>query len=764
MSQFFEGVFQFLFKYRPVVFERGDFVFGVSWPALLLIVMALAVVLPPLVTYGGMRSKLRSLDRALLTTLRVAAMGVLSFALLRPMLVVATVVPQQNFLAVLIDDSRSMRIADEEGIARSEFVDKLFGPDGSDVMTQLADRFKLRFYRFSESATQLASTADLTYGGQRTRLASALSRVSSELSSVPLAGIVLVTDGADNSEIPLTESILQLRGRGLPVHAVGLGREHFAKDIELTSVQAPRRVLRGSSVAVDVMIVHSGFSGKTVQLHVEDDGRIVSTQEIEMPRDGEVVTVRTHFTADEPGARVFRFRIVPEDGELVLENNSREALVIVANRREKILYFEGEPRWEVKFIRRAVDDDENLQIVTLQQTAENKFYRIGVDDEDEVAEGFPKRREDLFEYRALILGSVKASFFTHDQLQMIAEFVSQRGGGLLTLGGRNSFSEGGWAGTPVAEVLPVVLQQKAPGDTAEFFVKAKVALTPVGRSHPITQIADHPEASIQRWSELPPLSIINPITETKPGASTLLTGRGDGDNFVVLASQRYGRGRVLSFPVQDSWIWQMHADIPLEDMTHEMFWRQLLRWLINSVPDRVSATVSRDRVGIQQSVEITTEALDSAYSEVNDANVVAHVIAPSGSEREVPLEWTVERDGEYKASFIPEDYGMYEVRIDAVRNGAVLGSGASYVQVAEPVDEFFDAEMHASLLRRLADETGGRFYTPETISSLPEDVQFTESGSTIREEKDLWDMPAVFFLLLTLVGVEWGYRRSRGLV
>ena len=120
-----------------------------------------------------------------------------------------------------------------------------------------------------------------------------------------------------------------------------------------------------------------------------------------------------------------------------------------------MLYLEGEPRFEVKFIRRAVEDDKNLQVVILQRTAEDKYLRLDVGSPDELVGGFPKTREELFAYRAIILGSVEAASFSPDQLRMLADFVSKRGGGLLMLGGRRSFAEGGWAGTPVAEVLPV---------------------------------------------------------------------------------------------------------------------------------------------------------------------------------------------------------------------------------------------------------------------------------------------------------------------
>jgi uncharacterized membrane protein len=429
------------------------------------------------------------------------------------------------------------------------------------------------------------------------------------------------------------------------------------------------------------------------------------------------------------------------------------------------LYFEGEPRFEVKFVRRAVADDENLRVVVLQRTAEDKFYRIDVENPDELVAGFPSTREELFRYHGLILGSVEASFFTHDQLSMIADFVSRRGGGLLALGGRLAFARGGYAGTAVAEALPVHIDAGGGSDTSGFFAEVSVEPTPLGRAHPVTQLAPSMDASEKRWSDLPPVSMLNPVRDIKPGASTLLVGRGgeSRDPLVVLAYQRYGRGKTLAFPVQDSWIWQMHADIPLEDQTHETFWRQLLRWLVTDVPNHVSVAASADRVERDGVVSVTAEVSDSGYVKLNGADVTATVTSPSGTERRVPMEWTVARDGEYRAAFVADEDGLYDVRVDAQHSGVPLGGGTSYVHAGDLQSEFFGAEMRESLLERIADETGGGFYTPETVDALPEDVSFTESGTTIQERRDLWDMPVLFLALLALIGAEWGYRRYRGL-
>ncbi|MGD8867370.1 MAG: hypothetical protein PVI01_07060 [Gemmatimonadales bacterium] len=764
MAAMFESVFEFLFKYRPVVFERGRLAFDAPASTVALVGIGVLVLAVVAVAYARARTKQRR-DAILLATLRIAALGLLAFALLRPMLLIPTVVPQRNFLGILIDDSRSMAIADRDGAPRSAFVQDAFGAPDSALREALGERFMLRFFRFSRRTERLDSLPELSSSGGRTELAQALDAARRELSAVPLSGLILVSDGADNSGAPLTESLLSLRAGGIPVYAIGVGEERFDRDIQLSRVETPRSVLQGSSLAVDLAVEQSGYAGQTVAVQVEDEGRIVATREVRLPEDGGTAAVRIQFTATDPGPRRFRFRIAPRPGEQVVENNEHEALIVVEDRREKILYFEGEIRPEVKFIRRAVDEDENLHVVVLQRTAENKFLRLGVDDADELAAGFPRRREELFSYRGLVLGTVEASFFTHDQLKMIEEFVSQRGGGLLVLGGRRSFGSGGYGGTPLADVLPVEIPQVDGEGNGGFFAELSVEPTRFGSSHPATQIADDMEASARRWRELPAVTTVNPVFDVKPGASTLLIGRAAGieEPLVVLAYQRYGRGKALALPIHDSWIWQMHADMPLDDMTHETFWRQLLRWLVSYVPEPVAAAAAQDRVSPQEAVQINAEVQDETYLRVNNAEVVARITTPSGAEREIPMDWAIDADGEYRASFVPEESGLHTVTVTARKNGEFIGEHVTYVAAENLPTEYFDAEMRAPLLRRIADQTGGRFYTPETVTTLPEDVSFTESGTTVIEERDLWDMPVIFLLLLGFMAGEWTLRRRRGL-
>jgi uncharacterized membrane protein len=755
-----EKVFRFLFKYPPLMFQQGEFAWGLSRPVLLAVAAAAAVAVLALLTYRGVSATDRARDRVVLVGLRLAALAVLLFCLFRPALILKAAVPQQNFLGVLVDDSRSMSIADLDGQTRSTFVQQQLSGPNARLLEALSQRFVVRFFRFASSSDRVASAADLKFGGTSTRLAPALDRARDELSGLPLAGLVMITDGADTSDAAIDETLAGLKARSIPVFTVGVGQERFAHDVQVTRVETPRTVLKGTALVVDVVLSQTGYGGQTVPLSVEDDGRIVSTQEVTLPPDGESATVKVRFTANEAGARTFKFKVPTQAGEQVTQNNARDALIQINDRAEKVLYYEGEPRFEYKFLRAGVEGDKNLQVVSLDRTAENKYYRQSVTTPDELIGGFPKTREELFAYRALILGSVEAASFSPEQLRMIADFVNKRGGGLLMLGGRRSFAEGGWGGTPVGEVLPVVIENT----NAKYFSEVQAKPTRAGATFPVTQIAGDEKASSAKWNDMPAVTSVNAIRLAKPGATVLLTGLDNRkQEQIVLAYQRYGRGKAIALPIQDSWLWKMDAKVAVTDTTHAMFWRRLIRWLVDGVPEQVNVSTTADRVEPGEPVKLSAEVLDAAYAEVNDSRVVARVTSPSGKTTEIPVEWTVTKDGDYRATFTPEESGIYDVKVTAARDQKDLGTADMHVRVSAGDAEYFDAGMRAPLLKRIAEDTGGRFFTPANAASLPEAISYSGRGVTVVEERELWDMPALFLALVGLIAAEWGYRRMRGL-
>lgn len=758
-----DEIFEFLFKFRSFVFEQGELAFGAPASLRLWLGVAGVVAASAVATYTIARGRSTVVDRGIMAGLRVALLGLLVFCLMQPTLVLSTVVPQQNFVGVLVDDSRSMGLENQDGTVRADFVAQAFTPEESDLLARLQERFVLRFFRFSDVATRFDGLDELTFDGTHTNVARALDAARQELAGLPLSGLVVVSDGADTDDRPVTEALVPLQAAGVPVFTVGVGDEVIEPDVELGRVELPRAVLQGSTLMVDVVVTQNGVGQREIPILVEDATRILAEETVTLGPDGEPVVVRIGFQLEREGSRRIDFRIPAQPGERVERNNRRTAWVDVRGEREKVLYFEGEPRYEVSFMRRAVEDDENLQLVLLQRTAESKFLRLSVDDSTELAFGFPTSREELYRYRGLVLGSVEASFFTFDQLQMIADFVSERGGGLLFLGGHAAFAEGGWAGTPVEEVMPVVLGDPVTVEGG-YFQEVAVGPTPAGLAHPAVQLDADLTRLRARWDSLPPLTVVNPLHEVRPGATTLLTGTPvlGGRDQVVLSFQRYGRGKAIALTAQDTWIWQMVPE--LEDQSHESFWQQMLRWLIDGVPTSTWVSTDQERVEPGEMVRVLGSVSDSTYIEVNDAAVTARVTSPTGVVTEMPVEWTVENDGEYTVDFRPDELGDWEIELFADRDGARLGADRAWIHAAPSDDEYFEAGRRTALLRRIADDTGGRFYTPEDVETLPEDITISGGGVTLVEEHDLWDMPAIFFLMLLLMGAEWGYRRVRGLV
>jgi hypothetical protein len=765
-----ESAFAFIFKYRRSVFAAGEVSIGGGRSEPLVLLGLAGALGLSLWSYRRLarRAGLRRRDVLLLAGLRAGALCLLALALVEPRLRVLMVAPQQTFVGVLLDDSRSQTIPDDHGRPRGAFArDRLLDPAG-DLRRALEQKFKVRFFRFSNSAERLQGGV-LGFQGSRTDLVSALRRAKEELADVPVSGLILVSDGADNVAGPLSETLLDLRARPLPVYTVGVGQERFDRDIEITRVEAPAAVLQGSSVVASVALKTRGAGLGPLKLTVEDSGRILSAQDVEVTA-AESSSVRVSVRADEPGSRLLRFKVAAVPGEQVLENNQFDVALDVLGGREKILYFEGAARFEAKFLRRAVHDDRNLQVVTLERTSDKKFLRLDVDDAEELAGGFPRTREELFRYRGLIIGGVEASFFSVDQIRMLADFVSQRGGGLLMLGSDRTFAEGGYAGTAVAEALPVALDQTdAPRPTAgeSRFQWLKVGVTPLGAAQPVTQLAASEAENESRFRSLPRLSSVNRVTRLKPGASALLAGEPGGDAKgearVVLASQRYGRGRAFAFPVQDSWRWQMHADVPVDDMTHETFWRQMLRQLVSGVGGPVSITLSSSLVSPGTPVTIRADVSDETFLRINDAVVSALIKRPDGETREIALRWTVDKDGEYTGEFRPDEKGVHEVRVSARRAGKTIGEDTAHARVDDLQVEFRGAEMKSELLHRVSAETGGRFYTPATAAQLPEDLTYSPTTASVVDEKELWDMPALFLGILGCLCFEWIYRKFRGL-
>lgn len=766
-----ERLVQLLSGHGRAVFENGRFGFDVRPHALVVVACVLALLAFVYVAYVRPRSRLKGGTRVGLIALRSALFLLILFLLLKPVVVVPSVIPRSSTVALVADDSRSMQMADAAGgrTRLDAMRAALFDAEGP-FQKRLQERFRTQTYGFSTQLEGIDGGEALTGEGLASDVGGALAEAARRSTGAPLSAVVLVSDGAANAGADLAAELRNLRARGLPVYTVGVGSARRPADAELVRVSLPRRVLVGSSVEVEAFVRASGYGATKVRIAASEDGRAVKTEEFSL-RGGETEVVRMELIPATAGVHRYTFDVQPLEGELTVENNRREALVEVVEGPLRVLYVEGEPRWELGKLRDSLGREEkNVQLISLLRTGENKLYRQGVSGETELADGFPKTEEELFAYDGLMLGSVEASFFSVEQLRAIEAFVARRGGGLLAVGGSYAFGAGGYAGTPVADALPLVIKDRAAGLPREANAPLsapafKAQLTARGASHPVTRLSEDRGQSQKMWNELPAVSVPEAPVGVKPGATVLLEARragAGGGAVTLLAQQRYGRGQALAFTASDTWRWRMRLDS--KSNAHENFWRQMLRYLVQGTPRQFEVAAEQDVYAPGDAVRVVADLRDKKFNAVADARAVARIVKPSGATVEVPLRFTARDEANvYVGEFRVEELGRHRIELSA--SGSSIGEAAAQSEflVAELNREFYDAALNEELLRRVAAETGGKYYTLDEVGALVDDLTYRQTDNSRPVTKDLWDMPVNFLLLVGLLGGEWFLRKRHGL-
>jgi uncharacterized membrane protein len=761
-------MFQFLFKYPGPVFTKGHFVLLGSWPAWLLpVLMVAAAVGLALLLRSKLRfatPELRSWRAWAIWGIQSALVALVLFLLWRPAILVSELNSQQNIIAVVVDDSRSMSVADSDGKTREAAAVSALQDD---VLAGLQKRFQTRLYRLGGKLTRVDNLQGTAPVESATHIGDGLKQLATETADLPVGAILLLSDGSQNTAATggsgiSIDALQALRNRRLPVHTIGFGKEEAAHDIEVEDVTIPATAIANARVSARVSLTQHGYADENAKLTVRAGGKALAEREITLRSDGRIQTEQLFFPIGPAGAKSLTFSVEPLQGEENLANNSITRPILVSDAKRRILYVEGEPRWEYKFIRRAEGEDPTVQLVSMLRTSENKIYRQGISGPDELADGFPSQPEDLFGYSGIIIGSVAADYFTPLQQELLREYVDRRGGGILFLGGRSSLSDGGWAASNLNDLLPTLL----PVGNHNFHRNpATVELTPEGVDSPITQILDDPEKNAQRWKKLTYLADYEDAGSPKPGATVLADLHAGRRKLPLLITQNYGHGRTAIMATGGTWRWQMSE--ALGDPSHDLFWQQLLRWLVADSHGPVVASMPQRLLLDEGTVQLTAEVRDRQFQQAANAHVTAHIVGPDNLNAVVDLTPSGNTPGSYQTEWTAEKPGAYLAEVIAESTGSQpqeLGRDVLTFQRQDGIAENFHTEQNRQLLEHLAADTGGRYWKPSQLKTLPRDISYSEAGISVRSTKELWNMPIVLLFLLGLPISEWLLRRKWGVI
>ena len=738
-----------------------------------LLVVAAALVLVGLLVLGPARAKVGGLKRAVLVAIRLAVIALVILAMLRPTLVYTKTTRQSATLIVLADRSRSMSVPDEVGgKSRWEALRRTLA-NAQDALRRLDDEFELKAYVF-DAEVQPANVAGgkIELGGdpagRQTAIGHALETVLRQEAGKRLLGIVLLSDGAQRAYPPRNLLPQTAAGRlkhlGYPLFAVRLGKSRGAgqaQDVAVKDLLADQRVFVKNDLAVTGQIRADGYVNREipVQLLFETSpGKMepVDQENLRVTAAGALLPVQFSYAPQLPGEYKLSLEAVAQPGELVTTNNRLSTFVNVLKGGLNVLYLEGSLRVEQKFIRRALDASADINVDYVRLDAGRPDARP-----QDLAERFKPGK-----YEVYLLGDLDSDAFRGNELQDLADTVS-RGAGLIMLGGFHSFGPGGYAETPLADVLPVnmsPLERQVPGseisDDLHEPGPLRMRPTPIGLTHFSLTLAGSRQENLAAWGQLPPLDGANRFRGLKPGALVLAAGdRGAA----LLVAQVYGEGRVMAFAGDSTWRWWMRGN----ETAHKRFWRQVVLWLARkdeSLEGNVWVKLRQRRFAPGQRVEFGVGAQSPTGEPVEDAAYEAEVVLPDGKRRPVRL---VAGETAITGSFRDaQAAGDYTIRVTAKQEGRVLGTARARFLVFEQDLELDNAAADATVLDNLATMTGGQSLTPEELPDLIE--RLTQDTETLRVQREttktLWDTWSLLLLLVGLLGGEWYLRKRWGLV
>ena len=703
-------------------------------------------------------------QRGALMALRAAAIGSVLVLLCRPVVMMPPVSARDIIVPVLVDVSRSMRIADADGqtrIARAETILR------QTLLPSLAEPYTPEVFAVGEGLAPL-SPGGLQADARKSELGAALAAVRDRYRGRRVAAVVLLSDGGDTS----AEEESGPESAGAPVFTVGIGSTSGVRDRAVLGVTAGDPRLDQASIDLRVSVVSHGYGRSPFDLRLLANGRVIESRRIVPAADGSPVDEVFAVSPEPLNPTIFSAQIDRASDEPIGENNRRDVLVSPPGPRRRILLLQGAPGFEHSFLVRALAHDPGLEIDSVVRKGTNEtgqptfFVQAGAGRSTSLTTGFPATREALYAYDAIVIANVEGDFFTRQQLQLVAQFVSDRGGGLLVLGSR-SFAERGLIGTPLEEVVPVELDERRGALTsASLGIVASaphdvVVPTAAGETHPVMRLGRTVDETRKRWASMPPLAATAPLGGPRPGASILaVAGTVDGAIRPVVAVQRYGRGRSMIFGGEASWRWRMM--LPAADRSYEFFWRQAVRWLAASAPDAVAVTVP-ESAEPGDVAWIGVDVSDAAFQPASDAVLAATLKTAGGEAAPVAFRRDGARNGRFQAAVRTETAGLYRLDVNARRGATLLGTATRWFDVGGGNREFADPRLNEEFLRRASRASGGRYVRAAEASRLVSWIEEAVPQNAAPERRDLWHEPWVFALVIALLAAEWIVRRRWGL-
>jgi uncharacterized membrane protein len=699
-----------------------------------------------------------------LFALRAAAILLVVLLLFRPVLSVERDQAQRKAIVFLLDASRSMSTADDASEtsrfeqARTRVLD---------WSAKLKRDFELQALEFAERAALLDRPGDLARlkpTGESTSLVRGLVAAARVAPSDVIEAVVLFSDGLHNAA---GDPVAIARRIGVVVHAIGVGsslrNNPSYRDARVTDLNCPEQLPLKNRARITANVGQAGLTGEVVQATLEEDGKTVDHAEVVL-RDGETPQqVSFQFVPTVKGRHTYTVRLPLIPAEKIAENNHRSAVAQVVDSKIRVLYIEGALRAEYgALVERFFSKDPDLEFCALVQTRPNVFVeRTNI--EGLKLRDLPNDAATLEKFDVVLLGDLDSTYWKPHAIELLIKWVRD-GAGFLAFGGRHALGPGGYGGTAIEGILPVLFGGPDTGQVTEPFLPI---LTAAGRDHPIfANIGKFfPTSSAPPQAiGLPPLDGCVRVQSAKPGALVLAVHPADGGKMAVLAVAPIGKGRAAVFTGDTTRNWQQVPRAFNQESPFHRFWGQLIRWLANrdegmKAEAGVTARTDKAYYDLDSRITITALVRDKEGEGTDAAEVNAVIQGPQGVRENVLLTPIGGATGSYEGSFEAKRAGTNEIVVEAKLGALILRAEKTAAEVGRPDLEFDRLDLDDAMLGRIAAATGGRYYHISTAEELLGELNRKEKERHVSLELPLY-FPGVFWVLFVgTLAMEWAMRR-----
>lgn len=756
--------------------------------------------------------------RIVLAGLRCLVILTLAAVWLNPVLATFIVRTVTARVVVLADASASMSVSDAatdagpDGVRPSRAAqvrELLVGRDHA-WLRRFAERNELAVYAFGDAPRQLRlpwapgataaeprptseptrfeTPADLpTLATQnRTDVGQAVAAALEDLGESKLAGIVVITDGALNRGMSAEELAGYLRRYRAPVYAIGVGAPQEPPNARVTNVSGPATASRGDPFEIRVEVAAAGIEPTTTRLELTEervDGaaprRVIATRDVPLDGDRPPAVLTFRIPADAPGEFAYTARIAPVPDEAVLHDNARFTNVTVAESRTRVLIIAGRPTYDYRAVERLLERDQTIEVSPWLQSADANAIRDG-DPGAQLVE-LPRKPEQIFGYDAILLLDPNPAELDASLAILLRRFVDEFGGGLLLQAG-SQYTTRFLKDPRLADLVAILPITPEPDADVRLSEEGAFRTTPYPfelpnetRGHPLVQL--HADETVNRavWAALPGAWWHLPVQREKPLAAVPLrhggaTQRTAAGGAPLLAAQPFGAGRTGFMAFDTTWRWRGTAE-----NYFNRYWIQLVRYLAQTRlaggNKRGAITLDRDAVNVGESVRIEARVLDETFGPWSEPTIEAFIEPADAPPRQISLSAVPGREGWFAGRMNADHEGATIIRIPLPGAAAATQPNApehnlrKFLRVNRPDFEMRSLRLHETGLRRLAEDTGGRYVALADAGAVPDWIEKAAEVTPLAGPKqELWDRTWLMALLAALLGVEWTLRRRNHLL